>query len=406
MPKIKFTKSSIARIKVPIKEQGQEQHFEKLTTSKGGPSLVLSVSYGGTRTWRVLFYERGKPRSRTLGTYPDMSIVQAREEAEKFDTKTAIASSKSGTFKAIAEDWVSYYVDKKQLRSKKEIVRHLTTYVYPEWEKTPIFEIRRKDAKELLRQIDQNHGASQADAVLATIRSVMNWYAEEDDDYNSPLIRGKGMKSDHREAAERARERILDPDEIRAVWKACSEIDLHFGALVKVLLLTGQRLRKVAHMRWDDIADGVWTIRKERREKGHAVQVKLPQMVLDILEPLPRIGTNPHVFPAQRGDGPVSAFSQRKAELDKKLPKMPHWVLHDLRRTARSLMAEIGIDDRVAERTLGHALQGMEAVYNRHPYFNEKSDALHRLAHHVGTILNPPPTDNVIAIAGKKKGRA
>jgi len=75
---------------------------------------------------------------------------------------------------------------------------------------------------------------------------------------------------------------------------------------------------------------------------------------------------------------------------------MAPWTLHDLRRTARSLMARAGITDVVAERVLGHAIPGVEGVYNRHNYFDEKGDALDRLAKLVSEIVNPPPQANIV----------
>jgi integrase len=166
-----------------------------------------------------------------------------------------------------------------------------------------------------------------------------------------------------------------------------------YGALTKLLLLTGQRLRKVAHLHWDDIdSNGVWTIRTERREKAHAGKVKLPTLALELIRP-PRVEGNPHVFPAARGSGPLNAFAELKRAIDEKLPaNMPPWVLHDLRRTARSLLARerLRVPDHIAERLLGHQLQGVQRVYNRHPYFEEKSEALAKVADEVVRIVNPP----------------
>ena len=106
-------------------------------------------------------------------------------------------------------------------------------------------------------------------------------------------------------------------------------------------------------MRWQDVADGVWTIRAEAREKGTGELLKLPKMALEVLEALPRIAGNPHVFPA-RGRGPFNSFSQRKLALDRKLPKeTPQWQVHDLRRTARSLMSRADVRPDIAERVLG-----------------------------------------------------
>jgi len=107
------------------------------------------------------------------------------------------------------------------------------------------------------------------------------------------------------------RERILNDDEIRAVWKACDGMGT-FGAMVRVLLLSAQRKDKVGTMQWDDVVDGVWTMRKELREKSHAGTLKLPAMALAIIDAQPRLMDNPYVFAAGHGQRPFNSFSQRK----------------------------------------------------------------------------------------------
>ena len=122
------------------------------------------------------------------------------------------------------------------------------------------------------------------------------------------------------------------------------------------------------------------------------------------------IDDNPHVFagslrgrrhPSARNSGPpcFNSWSERKAELDAALPrKLPHWTLHDLRRTARSLLARAGVANHIAERVLGHAIAGVAGVYNRHDYVAEKADALDRLARLINRIINPPDQTNVVAM--------
>jgi integrase len=152
-------------------------------------------------------------------------------------------------------------------------------------------------------------------------------------------------------------------------------------------LLTGQRREKVATMRWADVVDGVWTIATAEREKGNAGSLALPAQALEIIEAQARIGENPYVF-AGRGNGCYD-ISQSKRPFDAKLPKMPHWTLHDLRRTARSLMARAGVRPDIAERVMGHAIAGVEGVYDRHSYREEKADALRSLAALIDGIVNP-----------------
>jgi integrase len=418
-----FTEASVKKLKLPDPGE-QEDWFEKL---KRGLTLGLRISYGGTKAWRVGYYIAGKPRAKTLGRYPALGVAAARKAAYAFDPLAAHAAAQAGSFREVAENWLKRHVAANGLRSQGEIERILKYYVYKPWGERPFFEIRRADVSALLDKLEDEHGPSQADGVLAVLRSIMNWFQTRDDNYVSPIV--KGMKRDKRKASERARKRILfaarpdpsaphivdyDDTEIRAVWKACDEMGL-YGALVRLLLLTAQRLDKVVKMRWEDISsDGVWTIATEEGEKGNAGEIKLPPLALEIIKALPQIDHNPYVFPgsirgrrhksADRSQPPAfNSFSQRKEELLAKLPaKMPPWTLHDLRRTARSLMARAGVADNVAERVLGHAIGGVHGIYNRHDYFAEKTEALQRLATLVETIINLPDKTNVVNLTARR----
>jgi integrase len=151
----------------------------------------------------------------------------------------------------------------------------------------------------------------------------------------------------------RARARILDDEEIRAVWNG-AEANGVFGAYIRLALLTAQRREKVAAMRWEDIGiDGEWRILAADREKGTAGALVLPEIALDIIKAQPRFASNPYVL-AGRDGGHISGQSKRKAQFGAKVPIAP-WVFHDLRRTARSLMSRAGVRPDVAERVMGHA---------------------------------------------------
>jgi integrase len=265
--------------------------------------------------------------------------------------------------------------------------------VLPLWRDLPFEDIRRSDVTRLLDGIVKQHGPRQADYVLAIVRGIMNWQASRLDDYVSPIVRRMARTN----PAERKRERILDDAEIRALWPHLTGT---FGSMVKLLLLTGQRREKVASMRWADISiDGVWTIPAEEREKGNARDLALPEMALEIVRAQPRVLGNEYVF-AGRGVGFFNGYSKAKGVLDKRVDIAP-WVLHDLRRTARSLMSrrEAGVRPDIAERVLGHVIAGVAGTYDRHEYFEEKRDALAKLAALVERILDPP-AGNVVALKG------
>jgi integrase len=190
------------------------------------------------------------------------------------------------------------------------------------------------------------------------------------------------------------RKRVLSDEELRAVWQAAEGAG-QFGAIVHLALLTAQRREKVGTMKWADVSeDGVWTVPSLDRQKGVGGALKLPDVARKIVSAQVRLGDNPHVFPG-RGDRPFTGWSRVKAKLDETVAIEP-WVIHDLRRTARSLLARAGVRPDIAERVMGHAISGVEGTYDRHQYAAEKADALERLAGLVAGILDPQ--DNVVPI--------
>ena len=285
----RFTQQGVTRMKAPPKPQ----RIDKIHTIDRGLALALRISYSGSKTWRVLYYVNGRPRTETLGKFPKVSVSEAYKLARKFDPEQANKRAEAGTFEQVTDDFIINYVsdvdgEGTALRSKCDIERCLKKYVYPhrgddgrEWRTRKFIEIGRSDVAKLRDSVKNNHGARQASVVLAIISKLCNWYAaNRSETYVSPIVRGMAFKK----ASSRAR--ILDDDELRAVWHACEDT---FGGIVKLLLLTAQRREKVGTIKWSDVKDGVWTIPSEPREKPNPGSLKLPSLALDILEGRDRV---------------------------------------------------------------------------------------------------------------------
>jgi integrase len=343
----------------------------------------------------------GKQIWATIGAADHMTIEDARERAREIIKrvkagKPAIepAPTKPDSFEAVAKNWLKRYVEKKELISQPEIKRCLDKYVYPYWRNRPFVEIQRSDVAHLLDHIEDKHGARQADLVLAMVRKITNWFATRSDTYVSPVVRGMGR------AKPAARDRILSDDEIRVVWGQ-AEANGTFGAIIRLALLTAQRREKLMAMRRADIVDGVWTVPSEERQKGVGGELVLPKIARRIIDEQPQVEGNPFVFAATGGGGGhFNGMSKCKLRFDKGLPPIPHWTLHDLRRTARSLMSRAGVPSDHAERVLGHTIKGVEGVYNHYDFRAEKADALRRLAGLIETVINPP-AENVLPIRAR-----
>jgi integrase len=361
-------------------------HYIRITP-KGAKSFVaVARDPNGKQVWA------------TVGGADVLTIAEAREQAREAIRRIKAGlpafeppPTKPDSLKDIAENWMKRHVRAKGLRTEPEISRILNKYVYPTLKDRDFEAIRRSDVTALLDMVEDGSGSRQADIVLATLSSIMRWHASRSDDYVPPIVRGMRRGDPH--ASKRAR--ILDDDEIRDLWAAADKGG-PFGGFLKLLLLTGQRRQKVVAMRWQDLTiDGTWDIPTEPREKGNGGVLVLPEVAVDIVRSQHHIGDNPYVF-AGRGAGHFSGYGLLKRGIDKEAQTAP-WVLHDLRRTSRSLMARAGVRRDVAERVLGHVLPGVEGIYDRHSYRDEKADALAKLARLVETILDPP-AGNVVPI--------
>jgi integrase len=364
----------------------------------------------------VLNYRlRGREYRFTIGAWPDWSALKAVREARSLRQRvdrgenplddrtpppaTAIVAS-------IIDDFVARHVRSLRKRTAEEYISAFNRLVKPRIGKLGIYEVRRSHVIKMLDEIEDANGPVMADRTLAYLRKAFNWYATRDDQFSTPIVRGMGRIKPN----ERARMRVLSDDEIRAVWPALGQAGT-FGALVKTLLLTAQRRDEVARMAWSEIsADGIWTIPAERYKTKRPNHVPLSRAALDTVEAQPMIDGCEYVFPSRAGT-PFSGFGKSKAKLDRaiaaalkkqarrgeQLERVPNWTLHDLRRTAKTLMIRAGVRPDISERVLGHVIAGVEGVYDRHSYADEKREALERLAAMMERIINPP-SSNVAAL--------
>jgi integrase len=343
----------------------------------------------------------GKQRWVKIGSTDAMKIEEAREIArdvikriERGDTPFPPAPSKPDSVEAVAREWLKRHVAKNKLRTVAEITRVIEKYILPVWKTRDFVSIKRSDIAALLDAIEDQHGAHTADAVLAVLRSLARWVQSRDDNYEPPFTEGMQRV----QKRDRKRSRWLNDDEIRAVWGAASAKDAGaFGSLVRFLLLTGQRKDKVLTVRWSDIApDGTWTIRTEPREKGNPGRLSLSEAAHAIIKAMPRFAGNPHVFAGT--DKGHKIFSQSYKRVLDKACGVTGWRLHDLRRTARSLLSKAGARPDVAELCLGHVVGGVKEVYDRYNYAAEMAEALRRLEALIEIILAGGPTDDIPAL--------
>jgi integrase len=233
-----------------------------------------------------------------------------------------------------------------------------------------------------------------ADQVLAFLRRLMNWHAARSATFRSPLVAGLARTR----PSQQRRQRVLSDGELRAIWRATEVSPSAFGYLVRFLLLSAVRRNEAARMQRSEISGEQWTIPQERYKTGLELVIPLSAAARTVLEAVPKIGNSGFVFTTD-GKRPIRGFSKFKRDFDTKVlaalrerdgeATLPRWTLHDLRRTARTLMSRAGIASDIAERALGHVLPNIRGTYDRHAPFVEKQDAFQRLGGLVEHIINP-----------------
>lgn len=375
----------------------------------GAPGLALRVTDRGVKSWSVYFRLHGKHRRSTIGTYPDIGVAEARERAGEIkkqakqgvdpkvaaDAEQAAAQAGAQTFGAIAEKYIKR--ECPGLRRGWEVERIIRRELMPGWRPRPIADLRKRDAIQLTDALIDAGKPAAAHRLFEIIRRIGRWASRRDEiDFNPFADMDPPV-------AKVMRDRVLKPDEIGPVWSAWSTMGYPFGPLGKLLLTTMQRLNEVARMEWPEIDrdNRVWIIPATRTKNGRETEVALSSLALEIIDTLPRFTEGEFVFTTQKGERPVSGFSKMKSRTDD-LSGVNNWRLHDLRRTARTGLAEIGVPEIIAEKVLNHAERNVLArIYNRHEYADEKRQALERWATRLREITEPPP-ENVVRFKAAK----
>jgi integrase len=386
MPRRQLTDRFCASAK-PHDGEPQTDYFDAACS---GLALRVSATY---KSW-TFHYTLGKRRRLTLGAYPSISLVIARTRAD--EARAAVATgedprSVSGgdTLQAICEEYMRREGDK--LRTVKWRRGVLDRHVYPILGQRPIGEIKRSEIVRLLDQIEEGSGAVMATQTLAIIRKIMNWHATRSDDFLSPVVRGMARTN----RSELARDRVLTDDELRKVWTTRSGV---FSDYVRFLLLTAARRNEVSEMTWGEVGGGDWTLPAKRNKTGLDLVRPLSRSAQAILEGLPK--AQGFVWSTNGGAKAIAGFTKYKDRLDK-ASGTQGWTLHDLRRTARSLMSRAGVPTDHAERCLGHVIGGVRGVYDRHEYHREKAQAFEMLAQEIGRIVEGGSA-KVVPMRGKR----
>jgi integrase len=375
------------------------------------PGLYLVLQPTGSKSWALRYRYGGRPRKLTLGRWPVMTLAEARavagghlDEIEHGrDPGAKVAAREPDTVEALVGLFAARHLAK--LRSGAEAKRVLDAFVVARWRDREVQSIKRRDVIELLEEIILSGRHTTANRVRAHLSKFLNWCVEREILDTSPVA---GVRPP---ARERTRDRVLSDDEVRWLWAACAEVGGPWGPMARVLLLTGQRLSEVAGMTRGEIEGDTWKLGPERtkNKRPHDVPISAPARAA--LAALPRINGSAYFF-TTTGATPVSGFDKARKALAAAMERIAAeergepvqiagWGFHDLRRTAATGMARLGIPVRTTEAVLNHVSGtggGLVAVYQRHTYAEEKRAALEAWARFVVDLVEGRAPGNVVRL--------
>jgi integrase len=380
---VKLTKSVVT---AAAPEPGRS---ERILWDSEVPGFGVRVRANGAATW-VLRPPRAGGRSAlyTLGSAGAVALADARAAARQRLASAALGTDLHSARRDAREKAtvtfgrsVELYLAEAAKRRRSAYVASLRNHLNVHWRPLhgrALDRIKRADVAARLVEISAEFGPHAANRARVVLSAFFAWSMGEGIAEANPVL------GTNKAADEVARDRVLTDAELAAVWRACRDDD--FGRIVRLLILTGQRLNEVAGMRWSelDLAGAVWRLPGERTKNGRAHDVPLSAAALELLSDREPVDDRPFVF--GRGKGPFSGFSKCKAALDKAAGLSAPWRLHDLRRTAATGMAGIGVLPHVVEAVLNHVSghkAGVAGVYNRASYSTEKRAALDQWAAHV-----------------------
>ncbi|TXH02324.1 MAG: site-specific integrase [Rhodocyclaceae bacterium] len=384
---------------------------ERFEGRSDGDGLYLRFREGDIGpTWRYRYRFDGKPRVMNIGSYTTVSLAKAREMARELSAKVALGHDVAGEkqerkrealakIEAEKNAWTvarlaDEYFERIILGRWKHpnIVRsRIENDIKPNLGKIKAEDVKPRDIDAMLQTIVKRGAPTVANDVLRWSKRIFDFGIKRHVlEYNPAAafdLSDAGGK-------EESRDRWLNREELSKLFQAMREkagsftIENHYA--VRLLLLLAVRKEELIAAPWSefDLERAVWHLPEERTKTSMAIDIPLPAHAVNTLQELKRLSSgSAYVFPARKMQQrmiPHIDLNTLNAALSKhikpKLQDMDNFTIHDFRRTARTHLAALGVDAFVAERCLNHKVKGVEGIYNRHDYFDERKNALDQWA--------------------------
>lgn len=359
------------------------------------PGFGLRLRAGGAARW-IYQYKIGTQHRRiTLGSMTALTAARARETASELHAKVRLGDDPAGakaegraraaeTMAAALQSYLPHQRARLKPLSYIQMERHLSKHCRA-LHGLQLVKIERRAVASRLAAIAAESGPVEANRVRASLAAFFAWCIREGLSDNNPVV-GTSRRE------ERSRERVLNDDELKAIWAATAGDD-DYSAVVRLLLLTAARANEIASLRWSEVSDDRIVLPPDRTKNSREHTIFLAPAAREILSSRPRRADRDFVF-GRRHDRPLSGWSVLKTSLDARIEaseaSVAHWTHHDLRRTAATRMAEIGIAPHIIEAVLNHVSghkHGVAGVYNRADYEIQKRQALTIWSDHVLAVV-------------------
>jgi integrase len=380
---MRLTDSAVAALKVP---HGKS---EIIAFDDSLPGFGVRVRQGGSRRFVYQYKLNGANRR---VTFKEANVKRARAAAQILAAKVTLGSDPAlekeaahdaagDTFKRCLDRYLARPQGQRRERTLQEIRRHLERNLQP-LHRLHVKEIsRRRVADELMRLTAEN-GAVQSNRTRSSLSAFLNWCIGEG--YVDVNVAAQTNKHE-----EIARSRVLSDAELRTIWNALPEQG-DYRDLIRLLILTGQRLREIGDLSWRevDLDKAIITLPPSRTKnhREHVVPLSVP--ALEILKGRAR-NERELVF-GQTGDHGFSGFSRAKGLLDQRAKLKVPWVVHDIRRSVATGLARL-VQPHIVECVLGHVggfKAGIASTYNLHAYEDEKRHALDLWGKHISGLVS------------------
>ncbi|MFL0797824.1 MAG: tyrosine-type recombinase/integrase [Cellvibrionaceae bacterium] len=399
----------------------------KYTADRG---LYFRVTTEGSGFWVLRYTIHGKRREFTLGRYgktpegiplAEAKLLAAQTRAEVKKGIDPIAEKKRSqlvkikTVNDVATDWLTEC--QKRLENPQIPERVYRKDISPTIGELAIDRANARDILSVIRAINQSGRPTIANDALSYCKQIFNHAIKLGLIVNNPALPFTARDAG---GTEKSRERILSLEEIDTVFSVFRDnstvMTRENYLTVAILLILGVRKGELIAAKWCefDLKEQIWTLSPDRTKTSAGISIPLPDEVMAWLKELEvRANGSEYVFPARRASKRRAYISDDTLnhalaklfgkKVDSKKQPLPnllghagidHFVVHDLRRTCRSLLAQNGVPTHIAERCLNHKLRGVEGIYDRYDYLNERREALSTVAEQIAPIVNKGLTDS------------